>query len=806
LKNWQHKLAHIQEWSMVERGFVPVAVLALFYIQYMVWCLFEYLQPIESRIVHVQMLPLKIGMDSAIVIGALALLVLGLRLRHTRPDDVWYQHLTANFFGLSLCVGGYMTGTLTFAAGVELMGAPLVGFIFMERQVVFGAFAVSFATVLGLNLASAYGVLPYAPLMIAPNDPATALMWTNVHFFFAAPHLLVSIVLMTLVIGRWRQREAEIHALGLTDALTGLHNRRSILDLVDKEVARTRRHGPPLAVALLDLDHFKRINDTWGHPMGDRVLKEAANVLAAQIRQTDAVGRFGGEEFLLLLPDTTCEGAIRSVERCREHLAALSIADEHGQRVPVTGSFGIACNQGHYDLDAGLLIRLADEALYRAKARGRNRLEMAALPDPMTPGAEVEAVASHEAARPVRVARALTNPWGEPIAFWQRWLSNLLEWSEMAKTALVMALTVVMGCGVLLGLWVLWLQDDLAGKVNMTVCEGMMELTAAMILVGVVLLLLSLYMHRRGRHSRLLQLLALQCYGMSMIVDAYYLGILYMPTGLMLIGSPLLGLILFSRRIVFFVFGTSLTAVVGLAYASAWGVLPYAPLLQGGDYLGYQQYELFWVISNYAFISPVLAVVFMLATLVLGRWREREAAALHLTLTDMLTAVHNRRSIMALLDKEVARTRRYGPPLAVVLLDLDHFKRINDTWGHDVGDRVLRESARALKASIRQCDSLGRYGGEEFLLLLQDTTAEGALVLAERCREALAALQLKADNGEPVPVSASFGVVCNEGNLELESRQLIHAADEALYRAKQRGRNRVESGDTPVADGEAVLV
>jgi diguanylate cyclase (GGDEF)-like protein len=130
--------------------------------------------------------------------------------------------------------------------------------------------------------------------------------------------------------------------------------------------------------------------------------------------------------------------------------------------------------------------------------------------------------------------------------------------------------------------------------------------------------------------------------------------------------------------------------------------------------------------------------------------------------------------------------------MCVVILDLDHFKRINDTWGHPTGDKVLQEAARVLRDCIRTCDGIGRFGGEEFMLVLPDTSVDGAAVLVERCRAALAATLIRAETGKTFHVSASFGVVCNEKDMNVDGEALIKSADEALYLAKENGRNRVE--------------
>ena len=159
--------------------------------------------------------------------------------------------------------------------------------------------------------------------------------------------------------------------------LTGLLNRRSIMEILEMEVARTMRHGPPLTIVILDLDHFKRINDTWGHPTGDLVLKEAGRVLTASIRKCDMVGRYGGEEFMIMLPDTTQAGAAIMMERCRATLAETTIVADNGETIRISGSFGLANNEKQLSLSSEAMIKLADEALYRAKAEGRNRLELA---------------------------------------------------------------------------------------------------------------------------------------------------------------------------------------------------------------------------------------------------------------------------------------------------------------------------------------------------------------------------------------------------------------------------------------------
>jgi diguanylate cyclase (GGDEF)-like protein len=164
--------------------------------------------------------------------------------------------------------------------------------------------------------------------------------------------------------------------------------------------------------------------------------------------------------------------------------------------------------------------------------------------------------------------------------------------------------------------------------------------------------------------------------------------------------------------------------------------------------------------------------------------------------TDPLTGLANRRSITDTLRRMLAQADRTGQSMAVLALDLDHFKRINDRLGHDKGDDVLAAAAQAFQSTLRASDFVGRQGGEEFIALLPDTGLAGALSAAENVRAAIHRLEVP---GIDLPVSASLGVaVFPEDGLEPEG--LLRAADRALYAAKAGGRNRVASAAAPAAE------
>ena len=166
--------------------------------------------------------------------------------------------------------------------------------------------------------------------------------------------------------------QSDVEALTLratTDSLTGVWNRSQIEDRAKRELAMFQRYAHPVSIVFVDLDHFKQINDTWGHAAGDEVLKGVCDVMHASMRATDLLGRWGGEEFILLLPNTGRLNAQLFAERAREALA-LHVFPNAGQ---VTASFGVATCRSGESFDQW--IARADALLYRAKSNGRNRVE-----------------------------------------------------------------------------------------------------------------------------------------------------------------------------------------------------------------------------------------------------------------------------------------------------------------------------------------------------------------------------------------------------------------------------------------------
>jgi diguanylate cyclase (GGDEF)-like protein len=170
-----------------------------------------------------------------------------------------------------------------------------------------------------------------------------------------------------------QEKQRELERLTRLDGLTGLFNRNTFVELTKNELDRAQRQGTATAILLMDLDHFKRVNDTWGHPAGDAVLKHAAMIASTTVRSTDLVGRLGGEEFIVLLPGTSVEAARKLAEKIRLRLEGQA-ATWNDTRIAITVSIGIAGTTASEKQSFEVLYHDADKALYVAKQRGRNRI------------------------------------------------------------------------------------------------------------------------------------------------------------------------------------------------------------------------------------------------------------------------------------------------------------------------------------------------------------------------------------------------------------------------------------------------
>ena len=173
---------------------------------------------------------------------------------------------------------------------------------------------------------------------------------------------------------RLKSEKARLEKLAITDYLTGVYNIRFFYHRLEEEFSRAERYGYPVSCIMLDIDHFKRINDTYGHTKGDMTLREFAQLIRRHTRKSDVFARYGGEEFIILLPQTSLDGAKKEAERLMKHVKSHRFKGIEKERI--TTSMGISCWPVHKINTAKDIIALADNALYEAKAKGRDRIEI----------------------------------------------------------------------------------------------------------------------------------------------------------------------------------------------------------------------------------------------------------------------------------------------------------------------------------------------------------------------------------------------------------------------------------------------
>ena len=509
-----------------------------------------------------------------------------------------------------------------------------------------------------------------APLMVAP--PAT---W------------LVARLILRAEYGRRRA-----HHLATTDALTGAVNRRRFFELGEQELARAAHARYGVALLLLDLDFFKRINDTHGHAMGDTVLKATAECCAGQLRPSDILVRLGGEEFAILLSDVTETQALQFAERVRLGIQALEIKVANGAIVRPTASIGVSCcPRGIGSLDN--LLAAADRAMYRAKHEGRNRVSANDIP----------VAGAGATARPADATVPRVDP------------SPARAATVQIKPPGIQGRAAPAGA-----------KADPGTRRN-DIRTGDSRVIAR----------LSEAFSRSGRTQTVIWLTALS------IAISMSCGMLTM------VGSEVMR----DERLILMALCVAVPALI---------------------------------------VPPITWVVSTLSVEAEAARRAAETMAM----TDSLTGLCNRRHFLDLATRESARAVRTRRPLAVLLLDIDHFKAVNDTFGHAMGDQVLTHVSQICLGCTRQCDTLARLGGEEFVVLLPDTAIETALTIAERARAAVAddATLLRPD-GSPIRTTLSIGLAAfAHGDDGIAP--VIDRADMAMYSAKTGGRNCVRAYGT----------
>ncbi len=598
------------------------------------------------------------------------------------------------------------------------------------------------------------------------TDPHTVL-----HTPFALIYPLTAIVAASIPAAAVRDIDAQSRQTAVVDQLTGLLNRVALESRVAEVIHQTTVTGRPVAVILGDIDHFKAINDGYGHARGDEVLREIAARLSSTLEQ-EPVYRLGGEEFLVLLADVDPVEAQSFAERLRASVRQSPIGE-----LRVTMSFGVACSPPDEPLDYEALFTRADAALYRAKRDGRDRVAGAGspanapTPAPEAPapptnvvaferrrskreaaaGAAAAAAASAQAPTRERLAeeRAATGSWLVQDSVEREHLLDLgRRIRQSNRPAYIVTFGAVIGAAPTYG-WITLIAPLLAAVLYNLVEDRLDRFRRPEYALGVMWLV-------------------------TQAANAVGIGVVHFSSD----NAPVYAICL----MVIMVIGTSGVfprrgTVIGLSFAAlltAAAGVAINPALAAQD-------------PGIIAVSVAMVVSAGLIGAAAGRSAVDHRGA---AVVDQLTGMLNRTALEARVAELTHHATAVGQQVAVIVGDLDHFKSINDTYGHSTGDEVLQSVAYRIRKHLRAFESAYRVGGEEFVVLLPGVSADEAEGIAQRIWEAVRA--------EPVgdlSVTISLGLAASNAESAFDYPRVFADADSALYQAKHVGRDRVCRSD-----------
>ncbi len=604
----------------------------------------------------------------------------------------------------------------------------------------------------------------------------------------------------------------QLRQLSVRDGLTGLFNRRHMLSTLEAEVRRCERSGQPFWVAIVDLDLFKHINDHHGHAVGDVVLQTFGRLAQDAVPGlADMFARWGGEEFLVLQTSRSEEEALACLLGLRRAVRGYDWA-RHAPGLSVSFSAGVCQHRPGCALDQTL--EQADQALYRAKTEGRDRIVTASgitgcdasAPSHATPS--VAWASPAQASHPFEPIRSDQPPFvpeqsdpstpdvPKPASTQQRILNWLLGPNTKLRTSQYLCLQsafVYLCC--------------IAGFLLYIVPAGLLTREQAWFFVVhnaiaaiVPSALLRLGISARWRDPGLV-LPQIMWGGIGGIIGYGMMPSTSPSTLQMICLSMVFGFASLRPNQARFVGVSYIVVMLGVLGVRAW--LHPANFNPRGEVL------------EVAMTCMVLWLLTLLSrNFSLTRERVRaekrdlaEAAERvnQLMMHDALTGLYNRRYMQDLLARECERQRRTRTRWCVALIDLDHFKHINDTNGHRAGDDVLIGFAKCAQAVLRETDMICRWGGEEFLVLLADTEpGHNAMLALNRLREHVGRQVFGAGSTPIPPIQITFSAGIAEHVQGESISATLERADRALYEAKAAGRNRCVMGDEPVRAGVGV--
>ncbi len=367
----------------------------------------------------------------------------------------------------------------------------------------------------------------------------------------------------------------------------------------------------------------------------------------------------------------------------------------------------------------------------------------------------------------------------------------VMEYSYIQKCLLLLGFLVVLFCSFIFYEAVVLLVPTWRAYVNVPLFHLLIWVDSIIVLMTVILGVICYRLRNNEWANRYAHYICVIFYAVTLCSTGYAVGAMSPSTGIFMIGTPIIGLALFPRRMVLITTMIASATMIFLAFAGVSGWIPYAPMFVDGGLLDLKNHSRFYFCSQMFFMLPPSLIILVMSDLILKQWHKRGHEVTLLSQLDSLTGLYNRRTINEHMERLVENSDGQEQ-VAALLLDLDFFKSINDTYGHMIGDEVLRTVAQSLQHSMRKHDVAGRFGGEEFIVVLSGADREVGMAVAERIRANVEAIRISAScGGKKISITTSIGVAtCTPTDLT-RIHDMVMYADQALYQAKHQGRNRV---------------
>lgn len=306
------------------------------------------------------------------------LILFGFFIKNKPNTHIYYVLFLSVYYPFSLLGLPIGVGLLNILNGIIFMGIAFTALLLFPRFVVyFGliSYVIVYYLLAGLTVA---GYLDYAiaykPYTLMHKDVQNAQIIYSM--FYTTLYAAFTITLFDISVERWRRYNSKIQKLSCTDELTSLLNRRGVNQIIDLQMQQAQITHRETSLIMVDIDNFKNINDQYGHHQGDLVLKHVANILRKNLRASDVIGRYGGEEFVILLPFTSIENAVLVAEVCRKALEQTAVEVKENEMLYIKACFGVS-STAFSGFDYTGLFEQADKALYEAKHNGKNQVRTA---------------------------------------------------------------------------------------------------------------------------------------------------------------------------------------------------------------------------------------------------------------------------------------------------------------------------------------------------------------------------------------------------------------------------------------------